>query len=230
MKLEQLFLNEAFSNYVVFLAGILVASAGWAIGNYISRKKPQIIGVNKVSESSLLEIDRQIEKDIKIEYRGKQIDSLYQTSFHIFNRGDTTIDNISLQIYIEGINLKNNIIYYLIADQCDHQLTNAASLSNNGIEIKINFLNSFKLYKEKIICHVYSSKPLKIKDARGRGKGWGVEYFDQVKYKEELETSLNRYATDSGTYLNPIKMLAVSVVIVSVFFTVIKDQGKISRK
>ncbi|EDX72972.1 hypothetical protein MC7420_2590 [Coleofasciculus chthonoplastes PCC 7420] len=222
MKLDQLFLNEAFSNYVVFFAGILVASVGWAIGNYLSRKKPQIIGVNKVSESSLLEIDRQIKKNIKVEYMGKSINSLYQTSFHIFNRGDVTIDNINLQIYIEDASLTNNIINYWVADQYDNQLLNASSLLQDGIEIKIDFLNSLKLYKEKIIINVYSSQPLKIKDARGRGKGWRVEYFDQIKYGEELDANL--YLLSSGSWVNLIEGIS------GFLFAVIEGQGKTSRK
>ncbi|MEQ8996723.1 MAG: hypothetical protein RID53_09510 [Coleofasciculus sp. B1-GNL1-01] len=222
MKLDQLFLNEAFSNYVVFLAGIFIGIVGWAIVNYLSRKKPQIIGVNKVTESSLLEIDRQIEKDIKVEYRGKSINSLYQTSFHIFNRGDVTIDNINLQIYIEDTNLSNNVIYYWVADQCDKQLKNASSLLKDGIEIKIDFLNPLKLYKEKIIVNIYSSQPLKTKDARGRGKGWGVEYFDQIKYREELDANL--YLSSSGSWVNLIKGIS------GFLFIVIEGQGKTSRK
>ena len=44
---ENLFTNEAISNYIVFATGIIVAVIGFAIRSYIQKKKPSIVLVEK---------------------------------------------------------------------------------------------------------------------------------------------------------------------------------------
>ena len=91
-----LLLNEAFSNYVVFVAGIVVGIIGWLIVNFLSRQKPQIIEVIKKEQVSLLKIDSQVKNDIKLEYKGKPINSLHRTSLDLFNRGETPVKDFTL--------------------------------------------------------------------------------------------------------------------------------------
>ena len=51
-------------------------------------------------------------------------------------------------------------------------------------------------------------------DARGRGPGWGVTYFDQIKYKKDIETSLE--ITSSGGLLRLIQG------VVRLLFTIVR--------
>lgn len=41
-NLINLFLNEAFSNYVIFLAGMIFGIIGWLIVNFLSRRNRKL--------------------------------------------------------------------------------------------------------------------------------------------------------------------------------------------
>jgi hypothetical protein len=191
-NLVQLLLNDAFSNYVVFFLGILFGIIGWKILNYISRKKPQIIEVVHKEQVSLLKIDSQVERDIKVEYKGKSIASLQRTSFSLFNKGEEKIENITLTIYIDDLDLQQNVLNWLILDSNQSETTDAnASIIGQGLQININFLNPFKAYKDELTLHIFSSRPLKVNDAKGRGLGWGVTYFDQIEFQHDVNRNIS---------------------------------------
>ncbi|MGJ5632526.1 hypothetical protein [Nostoc sp. CALU 1950] len=196
--------NEAISNYIVFVLGVIVGVLGWIITQYISRKKPQVIEVVKGEETSVVEVDSNIKQDIKIEYKGNPVQSLYRTAYYILNRGESTIDNIKFEIQIED-QTQNNVLYSVILDDSAKPLlgatTNVQTVTVGKQEILVNldFLNPYSGYKEKITLDVYSSSPFQTLTARGRGRGWNVKYFDQIKYSEDINVTISLLV--SGTPL-----------------------------
>ncbi|MBW4465976.1 MAG: hypothetical protein KME07_11130 [Pegethrix bostrychoides GSE-TBD4-15B] len=211
--LNNLFLNEAFSNYVLFILGIIVGIIGWLIVRFLTRRRPQIIEVVKKEQVSLLNIDSQVEKDIKLEYKGNLVNSLYRTSLDLFNQGEETIKDFTLTIKTDTQDLQNKVLEKLIVDSSDNEIQDAnVSLSGKNIEMTIKFLNPFKQYRDQLKLYIFSSSPIKIRDAKGRGPGWGVLYFDQVEYEKELEDSFAKAI--SGGWYNFAYGLGESLVVV----------------
>jgi hypothetical protein len=194
MNWPEFFKNEAISNYIVFILGILVGILGWLIAQYISRKKPQVIGVVKIEEESVLKIDSNVQQDIVIEYKGSPVRSLYRTKYRILNRGESVIDNAQFEIQIA---LKNGgeILYYAIVDESGKSLSGATASNTQGtarkkeIQVSLDFLNSYSGYKERVVLDVYSSQLFQTISASGRGRGWTVKYFDQVQYDDEISST-----------------------------------------
>ncbi|MEA5451968.1 hypothetical protein VB780_25550 [Leptolyngbya sp. CCNP1308] len=142
---SNLFLNEAFSNYVVFIAGIVVGIIGWLIVNFLSRQKPQIIEVVKKEQVSLLKVDSQVKKDIKLEYKGKPINSLHRTSLDLFNRSETPVKDFTLTIQTDTQDLQNEVLGSLVVDSNENEIHDATILlSDKNIEVTVKFLNPFK--------------------------------------------------------------------------------------
>jgi hypothetical protein len=169
-----LLLNEAVSNYVVFALGIVVGVIGWLIVNFISQKKPQIIEVIKKEQVSLLKIDSQVEKDIKLEYKGHLITSLHRTALSLFNKGEETSNDLTFTIQTDTPDLQNEILDKVIVDASENEVKDASILlSGKNFEITIKFLNPFKRYRDQLTLYIFSSNPLKIKDAKGRGSRMG---------------------------------------------------------
>ena len=195
MNWSELLKNEAISNYLVFGLGIIVGVIGWMITQYLSRKKPQVIEVVKVDEISVLEVNSNVKQDIKIEYKGNPVQSLYRTAYHIFNRGEQIIDSIKLEIDIED-QTQDNLLYSVIIDDSGNPFPGAtsnfqvATTGKKEIIVNLDFLNSYSAHKEKIILDVYSSSPFQTLTATGRGRGWSVKYVDQIKYSQSIEISI----------------------------------------
>lgn len=199
MNWSEFLKNEAISNYIVFALGILVGIAAWAITQYISRKKPQVIDVVRIEEASVLEIDSNIKQDIKIEYKGSQVQSLYRTKYRILNRGELTIDNVQFELHIDTRKSTSSILYSVILDDSSKPLLGATASNSQGatttgkqeILISLDFLNPYSGYREKVMLDIYSSSPFETQTARGRGRGWIVKYFDQAQYSEDIDVTIS---------------------------------------
>ena len=198
MNWSELLKNEAISNYIVFALGIFVGIAGWAITQYLSRRKPQVIDVVRVEETSVLEIDSNIKNDIKIEYKGSLVQSLYRTEYRILNRGESAIDNVQFELQIDT-QTSSNILYSVILDDSGKPLSGAtastsqvvSTLKEQKILVSLDFLNPYPGYKEKVLLNIYSSSPFQTLTARGRGRDWTVKYFDQIQYSEDIDGTIS---------------------------------------
>jgi hypothetical protein len=198
MNWSELLKNEAISNYIVFALGILVGIAGWAITRYLSRRKPLVIDVVRIEETSVLEIDSNIKNDIKIEYKGSPVQSLYRTKYRVLNRGESPINNVQFELQIDT-QASSHILYSVILDDSGKPLSGATASTppvapNSGkqeILINLDFLNPYSGYKEKVLLDIYSSSPFQTITARGRGLGWTVKYFDQIQYSENIDGTIS---------------------------------------
>lgn len=199
---SSIFLNEAFSNYVVFSLGLLSGLIGWLIVTFVFRKSPQVLEVLYTEQISLLEVDSQIEEDIQIEYKGKLVDSLYKTSLSFFNRGEEVIDHPKFFVKTSNQNLQDEVLYKAVFDFDGNEADNSEVLmSGSDIEISIEFLNPYKKYRDQLSIHMFSRVPIKVESARGRGSGWTVTYFDQLEYEGKLKAALNEALAGGGSNL-----------------------------
>lgn len=211
-------LNEAFSNYVVFLFGIIFGVIGWLIVRLLSRQRPQIIKAIRKEQVSLLKIDSQVEKDIKLEYKGNPINSLHRTSLDLFNKGEETVKDFTLTIQTDTNDIQNEILEKQLVDSNETEVPNSNfSFSDKSIQVNIKFLNPFRLYQDRLRLYIFSSNSIKIKDVRGRGPGWRVAYFDQVENDSRLVDAL--YEASGGGILSFISGLTKSLTLVVRRFT-----------
>lgn len=222
MNWSELLKNEAISNYIVFALGILVGVFGWAITQYLSRKKPQVIEVVKIDEISVLEVNSNVKQDIKIEYKGNSVQSLYRTAYHIFNRGEQTIDSIKLEIEIEDQS-QNNLLYSVIIDDSGKPFPGATTSNvqvvttgKKEIVVNLDFLNPYSGHKEKVILDVYSSSPFQTLTATGRGRGWSVKYVDQIKYSESIDIIISSLIVEMplGKFIGATRLLETIISLV----------------
>jgi hypothetical protein len=63
-----------------------------------------------------------------------------------------------------------------------------------------------------LTLYIFSSTPIKVKDAKGRGLGWGAAYFDQLEYERELEDGFAKAV--SGSWYGLAYGLAKSITVV----------------
>jgi hypothetical protein len=202
MNWFELLKNEAISNYIVFALGIFVGITGWTITQFLSRRKPQVIDIVKIEETSVLEIDSDIKKDIKIEYKGNPVESLYRTEYRILNRGESVIDDVRFELHIDTQE-SSNFFYSVILDDSGKLLLGETAFNTQGtttsenseISVRLNFLNPYFGYKEVALLDIYSSRPFQTKTARGRGRGWTVKYFDQIQYSKDINGSISLLLT-----------------------------------
>ena len=76
----------------------------------------------------------------------------------------------------------------------------------------VKFLNPFKQYRDRLTLYIFSSTPIKVKDAKGRGLGWGAAYFDQLEYERELEDGFAEAV--SGSWYSLASALAKLITVV----------------
>jgi hypothetical protein len=211
---NSLWLDDAFSNYVVFIAGMVAGITGWLVVRYISRQKPQIIEVLRKETVSMLEINSQVRDDIRVEYKSNVIDRLPRTTFDILNRGDTPVTNFSLSIQTQSADLPKATLGHILIDPSGNEVQDSIiHIHNKDISASIKFLNPFRLYRDRLTLYIFTSEPLRVVDARGRGLGWGVAYFDQLGYEKELSGIL--IATLSGgPYSNVLAGILKSLQVV----------------
>ncbi len=103
-------------------------------------------------------------------YKNNPLNSLYKTVFTIRNEGNETISDISCNIEFEEQEVNNSILEFFAEDRTGKILQNSninINLTNKGVNLSINFLNSFRDYKDKISLTIYSTEPLSVKNATG---------------------------------------------------------------
>ncbi len=182
MDWNKLLTPEAIATYVVFALGVLFGAAGFFISRWISRKRPRKVLLVKVGESSLIRVAPNVKDEIIIKYRDKFVESLYLTSFTIWNNSDDVIENIKVQIEFED----TDVIDVDVVDNMPDRASSATQKSNNNLDIQLPFLNPRKLYKDAIRVNVIALKPIKVKSVLGGGREWAVEFFDQEEFFHEV--------------------------------------------
>jgi hypothetical protein len=71
------------------------------------------------------------------------------------------------------------------------------------IVVKLDFINPYSIYNERLILDIFSLEPFQTLDARGRGRGWAVRYFNQIQYREDLAITI-----DLVRSTNPVSRVA----------------------
>lgn len=211
LKQQWWFTNEAASNYITFLAGGLVASIVWVIGRIISKKKPSIIRVEKIFDTSLIDIHPRIRDKLKFTYEDHPIEGFYEVQFMVYNSGEAPIEDIELIFAVEDLSSVNLLeavftnvekveeLKFFSPQKPDLDTVNDLPESNqdvivnpldydpvegdpNAFAIYLPFLNPLKVYEDYLGVTLYSTAPIVIKGVVGKGVGWTTKYIDRAVY------------------------------------------------
>ncbi len=174
---------EAIAAYVIFFLGGIVSLVGFFFTRWLSKAKPKKVILLKESESSLIEIAKQIKDEIVVTYKGKTTASLFLTTFSMWNSGQEVIDNIDVSLDF----FDTEVMEVIIEDTIPERIKNTKKVvSNNRIEVSLPYLNPNKEYSDRIKIKVFALEPILIKNINGGGRGWVTETVDRVQLLTDI--------------------------------------------
>lgn len=175
--------NEAISNYIVFIAGVIVGIIGWLIVRRLTRKRPSLIRVEKGFQGQLVSIDDQVKDKLQVMYDERPITGLHQAIFTINNIGDEPIKGIEITFHLEGLE-EDDFLEAVLANPEEIQEIKVSPLGPDfdSFTISLPFLNPRSKYEDYLGVTLYAPKPLAIKAVTGKGFGWATKYIDKAEY------------------------------------------------
>jgi len=179
--------NEAISNYIVFIAGIIVGIIGWLVARRLTRKRPSLIRVEKEFQGQLVSIDDQVKDKLEVTYDEQPINELYQAIFTINNTGDEPIRDIEITFHLEGLE-EHDFLEAVLTNPEEIQEIKVSPLGPefDSFTIGLPFLNPRRKYEDYLGVTLYAPKPLTVKAVTGKGFGWGTKYIDKAEYIDRV--------------------------------------------
>lgn len=197
--------NEAISNYIVFIMGLIVGLLAKIITAYLQKRKPSIIEVQKEKETSLISVSPEARKRLQISYsepysqkKPRLIDELQQITLRVVNKGEQPIQNIEIGIVLENTD-PDDFLDKIVEDplwdnrdsKCELHYTPDGDLE---IWICTSFINPYREHNDVIRVQIYSSKEINIKTVVGGGLGWSAKYFDKIAYDAKVTQTIVQFA------------------------------------
>lgn len=180
--------NEAISNYVVFFLGILFGIIGFLITRWLGRRQRRRVIVTKVDESSLIEVDPQVRGKIAVTYNGVSVDSLYLTTFSLWNAGSDIVDDVEISIALSD----TDIIEVFVDDPlARRKSTMNVSRSDDCMTLRLDYLNPKKIDDDSIRIRVFAAEPINVRRVSGGGRGWSAEFVDRVSLIADINEELS---------------------------------------
>ena len=191
--------NEAISNYIVFVAGIIVGIISWLIAQRLKRKKPSIIRVEKSFQNELVAIASEVKDRLRVTYDGRPIKELHQAIFTINNAGDEPIRDIDITFHFKGFE-EQDFIEAVLTNEEEIQTIEVRPLGPDfsALTIHLPFLNPRKDYDDYLGLTLYAPKPLSVLAVTGKGYGWNTKYIDKTEYLDRLIRVVTEGASPIG--------------------------------
>lgn len=197
--------NEAISNYIVFVVGVIVALIGFAIRSLIQKNKPSVVMIEKEKETSLLDIAPEARGLLQVTYNNDPISEFYETTYTIFNSGESPLENIELGLVLGELAPEDTVTFTLDAPTAGPNREVEIGMQSHIVALKIPFLNPRKQHNDYVQARLYSSKPIADTQVTGGGVGWSVMYRDRVAYKATIE----RIIGESSSLIEVLARLAM---------------------
>jgi len=220
---QEWFKSEAISNYITCAASVFLALIGWVIVRIISRNRPSIIRVEKILETSLIDIHPRIKDELKFTYKDQPIDGFHEITFMIRNTGERPIEDIELIFAIEGLSSFDFLEVVFTSTERIEEFTvfnplkpesdataglsesvprvitdpleyDPVALDPDAFTIYLPFLNPYKVYEDYLGVTIYASRPMVVKGVIGKGVGWTVKYVDKTVYYKKVINALGNTA------------------------------------
>jgi len=212
MDWKEFLTDKAISNYIVFLAGLLVGLLGHVIKNLL--KKPDLIEVEKQKETSLISLSDEAKDRLNITYDEQPVKEFYLTLFGFRNKADKAIENVELKLYLDTEYGQQKLYEMKFEDPLEDLRTSKSEVKcvvqesgEHFLRIQFPFINCYKLNKDEILLKVYSPKPIKAIRLVGGGKEWNSKFFDRVEYNEKLERMVRNSSSVGNLIASSIYLL-----------------------
>ncbi|MCP4112470.1 MAG: hypothetical protein GY749_44245 [Desulfobacteraceae bacterium] len=187
--------DKAISNYIVFIAGLIVGLLVHLFKNIF--KKPDLVELEKQKETSLISLSDEARDRLIVTYEDQPVHEFHQTLLEIRNKADKAIEDVELKLYLDTKNAPQKLYEIKLEDPLEELRISKSEVKcvvqetgEHFIRISFPFINSYKRNKDQILLKIYSPKPIKIIRLVGGGKGWNSKFFDRVEYNEKLDRIL----------------------------------------
>ncbi len=157
----------------------MAGALGWAINELykIRTTRQKIIRVVNTAITPY-KLPQNAPEDLKIEFKGKPLSAIYENTFVLSNQSFETIASPKVIIRLDT---NGGILHTKIEDKISTRTSKSYVMGKNQIVVKIDYLNSFPVLKDKIKVIVLSESPIQQISVTGGGEGWGVAYSGTIE-------------------------------------------------
>lgn len=171
---------EVIVSISLFFGGILVS----LIGFYWKTRQGNHVFLEKVKETSLIEISDKVKENLKITYKDKEVSQLKLFEYILYNDGYKDIKDFSIDISFNPDPF-SEIIEWQVIDNYDKTIVEETGRYSNNLSISRPYLNMRKKYKDEFLTiQVFSNSELKTYIS-GSGEGWN--FLQKVKSNNFLK-------------------------------------------
>jgi len=198
MDLSKLLTPEAIATYIVAIASLTFGAIGFFAARWVSRQRPRRVKFLRVNSASLVEVSPEVKSEITLNYRGKPIKSLHLTEFSLRNQSDDVLDNIEINVEYDEAEVFDVIMDDIAPERRSSVIV---GYSSSNLQLALKFLNSERLYKDRIGVKVLSSEPIRVKKVAGVGRNWKAEYYDVEELRTAVLEDMKRPSYDMGAMI-----------------------------
>jgi len=217
MKYIEILSSDGVSNYVTFIAGLLVATLIALARKYI--RKPSVLSLEKLKELSLIELGDDAKERLKVTYRGEPVDCFHLTQFEMRNKSGVTIDNIHLKLYLDKEQGHQKLYEMIISDPLcgvrNPPATIECVIEERGehyLAIHVPFLNDSKNNKDYLYVQIFSPNPIVVERLVGGGRGWMSSYFDRVEFNRKRDRIIRESSSIADVIANVLASRIVGLL------------------
>ena len=214
---------------ILLVVGAALGVIGDLLVRLIYRRKPSIILIEKLVDTSLIEIHEEIHANLKLYYDERPIEGFYESTFRIRNSGSKPVQNVGLIFAIEQLSEfsflemiftnQERISRFTVLieseanlpEQQDADVSSQPVVGNpldqdfaerdpDAFPIDIPFLNPYRGYDDYLGITIYSPRPIIVKGVVGKGVGWVARYVDR-------SVTINRFMISIGRATSPVVYL-----------------------
>jgi hypothetical protein len=197
VSINDFFTSEAVSTYITFIFGVIAATIGWGINRWLSRKRPRIIRFLRREQSEVLQVDSRLKDSLKINYKGTPVESLYLTRFTLHSTASSQVKDVILNLEFVD---RNPVIDIVPESEMSNRIITVEGnfdMKGGYFQLKIPYMDSHALYKDKIELKVFSREPVKLGKVSGGGTEWRVTYLDIEEESKSFIDDLRRNISNS---------------------------------
>lgn len=166
------------------LAGAIVTGGVTLAIWYFNRAKPIKVVCGILSASPTVTIDRGVQTDVEVIYKGVPVKSLAILELVIFNNAATTVEKLDLAIELPQM---TRVLEFEFPNP--RAAENVATVTKDGeskLRIQAAYLNSLWAHGDKLLLKLVCDGDVNSLTVHGRGHGWSVEKENLTRSSSEF--------------------------------------------
>lgn len=187
--------NEAYSNYLVFGAGLAVG-LGVALFKRFFRKRA-VIEVARVRQAAMVSYSPEIAHNLQITYRDKQVSHLFGSTITFRNRGMETIHDIQISLVMDAQEAELSFIEFHALEDANPKRRAAIVVKARQegptlhiAEVSIPYLNAYAEHNDLVTMNIFTDSEFLVSKVSGAGAGWSSRFIDKYLIWKEFEIEI----------------------------------------